>query len=126
MPIVTPRLGAEAETFLRANPDVQSFQIIWTDLCGVIRGKVLRRDEVVPAWNDGRFLPISALVLDITGQTNPCSRMEEAHKGLLSALHPHWRGGVTCRVREGGAIRLGDTVTVLVAPPDRPIIHLPG
>ena len=37
-----------AETFLRANPDVQSFHVIWTDMCGVIRGKVLRRDEVVP------------------------------------------------------------------------------
>ncbi|MEP6828512.1 MAG: glutamine synthetase, partial [Aestuariivirga sp.] len=71
MAMVTPRLGAEAETFLRANPDVQSVQVIWTDLCGVIRGKVLRRDEVVPAWNDGRFLPISALVLDITGQDVP-------------------------------------------------------
>ena len=42
--MVTPRLGAEAETFLRANPDVQSVQVIWTDLCGVIRGKVLRRE----------------------------------------------------------------------------------
>jgi glutamine synthetase len=65
---VTPRMGAEAQAFLDANPDVQSVHIVWTDLCGVARGKVLRRDEVVPAWNDGRFLPISALVLDVTGQ----------------------------------------------------------
>lgn len=65
---VTPRRGAEAQAFLDANPDVESVHVVWTDLCGVQRGKILRRDEVVPAWNDGRFFPISALVLDATGQ----------------------------------------------------------
>jgi MOSC domain-containing protein YiiM len=74
----------------------------------------------------GGVLQIGPVLLEITGETNPCSRMEEAHKGLLSALHPYWRGGVTCRVSEGGPIRLGDEVTVLLAPPDRPIINLPG
>jgi glutamine synthetase len=68
---VTPRCGDEAEAFLAANPDIQSVHVVWTDLCGVQRGKVLRRDEVVPAWKDGRFLPISALVLDVTGQDVP-------------------------------------------------------
>lgn len=65
---VTPKRGDEAEKFLEANPDIESVHVVWTDLCGVQRGKVLRRDEVVPAWKDGRFLPISALVLDVTGQ----------------------------------------------------------
>ncbi len=65
---VTPRMGAEAQAFLDANTDVEAIHIVWTDLCGVARGKVLRRDELVPAWKDGRFLPISALVLDVTGQ----------------------------------------------------------
>ncbi len=44
---------------------------MWTDLCGVVRGKVLRRDELVPAYKDGRFIPISAMVLDVTGQDVP-------------------------------------------------------
>ena len=65
---VTPKRGAEAQAFLDANPDIESVQIVWTDLCGVQRGKILRRDELVPAWSDGRFFPISALVLDATGQ----------------------------------------------------------
>jgi glutamine synthetase len=65
---VTPKRGAEASQFLDANPDIQAVHIVWTDLCGVARGKVLRRDEVIPAWKDGRFMPISALVLDVTGQ----------------------------------------------------------
>lgn len=71
MPIVFPRREAEAQAFLDANPDIQSFHIIWTDICGVARGKVLRRDELVPAYKDGRFMPISALVLDVTGQDVP-------------------------------------------------------
>ena len=71
MTLVTPHREAEAQKFLDANPDVDTVQVVWTDLCGVARGKVLRRDEVVPAWKDGRFMPISALVLDVTGQDVP-------------------------------------------------------
>ena len=71
MPVVFPRREAEAYAFLDANPDITSIHVIWTDICGVARGKILRRDELVPAWKDGRFMPISALVLDITGQDVP-------------------------------------------------------
>ncbi|MBL8790474.1 MAG: glutamine synthetase [Rhizobiales bacterium] len=82
---VTPKRGAEAQAFLDANPDIESVQIVWTDLCGVARGKVLRRDEVVPAWNDGRFFPISALVLDATGQDVPETGLvfDEGDRDLL-------------------------------------------
>lgn len=82
---VTPKRGAEAQAFLDANPDIESVQIVWTDLCGVVRGKVLRRDEVVPAWNDGRFFPISALVLDATGQDVPETGLvfDEGDRDLL-------------------------------------------
>jgi glutamine synthetase len=71
MTVVFPRRGEEARQFLDANPDIESVQIVWTDICGVARGKILRRDEVEPAWKDGRFLPISALVLDTSGQDVP-------------------------------------------------------
>jgi glutamine synthetase len=71
MTLVFPNRGAEAQSFLDANPDVTSVHVVWTDLCGLARGKILRRDEVVPAWRDGRFMPISALVLDVTGQDVP-------------------------------------------------------
>ncbi len=69
--MVTPRLGQTAGHFLADNPDVRGIHLVWTDLCGVQRGKILRRDELVPAWQDGRFFPISALVLDVTGQDVP-------------------------------------------------------
>ena len=71
MTLVFPRREAEAQAFLDQNPDIESVQVVWTDMCGVARGKVLRRDEVIPAWKDGRFMPISALVLDVTGQDVP-------------------------------------------------------
>ncbi len=47
------------------------------------------------------------IVLEITGETAPCSRMDEAKEGLMSALTPEWRGGVNCRVIKGGKIETG-------------------
>ncbi len=82
---VTPKMGAEAQAFIDANLDIESIHVVFTDLCGVQRGKILRRDEVVPAWNDGRFLPISALVLDVTGQDVPETGLvfDEGDRDLL-------------------------------------------
>src|SRR6476661_6090633 len=71
MKIITPQCETEATAFLASNAEVASVHLVWTDLCGVQRGKILRRDEVVPAWRDGRFFPISAMVLDVTGQDIP-------------------------------------------------------
>ena len=51
--------------------------------------------------------------------------MEAARKGLLKALHPEWRGGVTCKVLEGGCVSIGDEVAVASSPPERHI-KLPG
>ncbi len=67
----------------------------------------------------GGALQIGPLVLEITGETNPCHLMEEAFPGLLSALTPDWRGGVTCRVLEGGEVALGQPAEVLIAPEER-------
>jgi MOSC domain-containing protein YiiM len=73
----------------------------------------------------GGVVRIGAVVLEVTGQTSPCSRMEEVRPGLLRALSPDWRGGITCRVVEDGRIALGDSVEILVSPPERKI-RLPG
>jgi len=66
----------------------------------------------------GGILRIGPVRLEITAPTQPCRRMEEAFPGLLKALHPDWRGGVTCLVLEGGVVRIGDAVDVLHAPPE--------
>jgi MOSC domain-containing protein YiiM len=73
----------------------------------------------------GGVVRIGPVLLEVTYPTQPCQRMEEAYAGLLKALHPDWRGGITCRVIEGGTVRLGDEVRVVVSPPERNI-RLPG
>lgn len=72
----------------------------------------------------GGILRIGPVKLEVTFPTQPCQRMEEAHAGLLKALHPDWRGGVTCKVLEGGTVRIGDEVEVLVSPPEQ-VMRLP-
>ena len=63
----------------------------------------------------GERLRVGDVVLEVTGETNPCERMEEQQAGLRAALTPDWRGGVTCRVISGGRIELDETVELVPA-----------
>lgn len=58
----------EAKAFLEARPDIQFVEIVYTGLSGVPRGKRLRRHELMAVYEQGRFLPSSLLVTDITGK----------------------------------------------------------
>jgi glutamine synthetase len=58
---------SEARAFLDANPGIAFFEIVFTGMSGVPRGKRLRRHELLPVYELGRFLPGSILVNDITG-----------------------------------------------------------
>ena len=60
----------------------------------------------------GKTIHIGDVSLLITGETDPCVRMEEQAAGLRAALAPGWRGGVTCRVTNGGSIAVGDAVVL--------------
>jgi MOSC domain-containing protein YiiM len=73
----------------------------------------------------GGLLKIGPVELEVTDQTVPCGRMDEAHKGLLKALRSDWRGGVTCRVVQGGMVEIGEAVEILLSPPEHRI-NLPG
>lgn len=68
---------------------------------------------------EGAVLAIGSVVLEITGQTYPCSRMEEARPGLLKALAQEWRGGVLCAVIRPGRVAVGDAVSIVSAPEER-------
>ena len=60
----------------------------------------------------GAKIAIGPVLLEVMDETDPCEIMERAHKGLRKALEPDWRGGVLCRVLEGGVINIGDTVEI--------------
>jgi MOSC domain-containing protein YiiM len=95
------------------------------DLPWTVRRANLLVEHVRLPRAKGAVLRIGPVLLEVTGETNPCHRMHEAYAGLLAALHPHWRGGVTCLVREGGDIAIGDVADVVSSPAERQI-RLPG
>lgn len=60
----------------------------------------------------GGELMIGDAVLAITGETCPCEVMDRAQPGLMRALAPDWRAGVTCRVLKSGTVRIGSPVSM--------------
>jgi MOSC domain-containing protein YiiM len=67
----------------------------------------------LPAWDDvvGATLRFSGgVALEITGECDPCFRMEAVAPGLKAVLIPHWRGGVCTMVTAGGRLAPGDAV----------------
>ncbi len=73
--------------------------------------------EGVDLWDQtGRRLRVGDVVLEITGECDPCERMESAVTGLFAALKPRWRAGVTCTVVSEGQVTPGDPVTLEQSP----------
>ena len=63
-----PSQKDELDRFLDSHPEIQFFEVLFTAMSGVPRGKRLRRHEMRAVYDYGRFLPGSILVNDITGQ----------------------------------------------------------
>ena len=78
----------------------------------------LRRNLVVEGVNllalKGTRFRIGNALLEFSGECHPCSRMEEEFgPGGYNATRGH--GGITARVIEGGAIRIGDALDRVAA-----------
>ena len=56
------------QAFLAAHPDIGAVQVFLTDLCGVARGKNIRREELEAIYHNGRNVAGSILGHDITGE----------------------------------------------------------
>jgi MOSC domain-containing protein YiiM len=59
----------------------------------------------------GEILKVGSFLVEITGELNPCHRMDEQAAGLTKALTPNWRGGVTCKLLREGIVNENDSVT---------------
>ena len=90
--------------------DIVGHDIPWTVRRANLLVSGLRLENSI-----GAHLRIGDVVLKITGETDPCQRMEEQVAGLLTALTPDWRGGVCCQVVSGGGVEPG--IAVVLEPP---------
>jgi glutamine synthetase len=67
-PLIAVADRSEAVAFLAANPQIAFFELIFTNMSGVPRGKRLRRHELLPVYDSGRYLPFSpARIASIPG-----------------------------------------------------------
>lgn len=105
----------------------------WNEACAILgvdlpwttrRANLLTQAVSLPRGLGSR-LKIGKAELEVTGKTSPCLQMDLAFQGLRRALADDWRGGVTCKVIQGGEIAIGDQVSVLLHLPEKKV-HLPG
>jgi len=62
----------------------------------------------------GCKLKIGTALVEITGELEPCNRMDQQFEGLTEILSEDWRGGVTCKLIEEGEIHLNDEVELIM------------
>jgi len=81
----------------------------WT----VRRANLLVTGVIFDASFVGKQIKIGQLILLVTGETDPCPKMDAQHQGLTQALTPDWRGGVCCKVIADGRVKTNDDVQII-------------
>lgn len=123
---ITPEQGVAGD--FRGRPGRRQVTVLsaedWETACAVLGEQLpwtLRRANLLVAGitfheSTGSIVRIGDVALQVTGETDPCSRMDEAAPGLFGALRADWRGGVCCRVICGGTIAPPAKVTLETPP----------
>ena len=105
------RPGPRQVTVLSASAWLEACAIAATDMPWLARRANLLIDGLDLRDTEGAVLHLGDHIeLLVTGELDPCERMDAAAPGLRLALTDDWRGGVTCRVRRGGLLTVGATV----------------
>ncbi|ERS89087.1 glutamine synthetase family protein [Halomonas sp. PBN3] len=76
---MSPHPAAEARDFLARHPEIETVDLLISDLNGALRGKRVARENLEKAYTQGINLPASVYALDILGNT-----IEETGLGLAS------------------------------------------
>ena len=113
----------EVPTFLDRHPEIDSFDLLISDLNGVIRGKRIPRGNLTKAYRSGIALPASVFALDINGNT-----IEETGLGLATG-----DGDRLCRPVPGSLMpvpwlrggRQGQLLMTMVEPDESPFFADP-
>lgn len=79
---------------------------------GIVRENITTERLDVDALQPGQQLLIGKAVLAVTVPCEPCEQMEKICLGLRDALKG--KRGTLCRVIEGGPIRQGDAIEIVI------------
>ena len=93
---------------------------VWSQVCEQLGGNIpwttRRANFLVQGIGlpkvSGGIIQVGVVHLQVTGEVDPCSRMEEQCPGLKDLLSPDWRGGVACFVVKEGTVAIGDAVSI--------------
>lgn len=83
---------------------------------GAVKENIATRGLDFQGLGVGQRLRIGDSLLEITLPCEPCSRMDDIREGLQKELRG--QRGWLCRVVEGGKIRRGDQIEVLIGTPE--------
>jgi len=102
-------------TVLSARAWAEACRELGADIPWTTRRANLLVEDIDLPQQAGDIIEVGEVRLQVNQEVNPCARMDEQVPGLTAALMPDWRGGVGCNVLQGGTIRVGDEVNVVVA-----------
>ena len=125
--------GIEGDRHFSEREERRGFQVLMIeqetlqalDLApGAVRESVTTTGLALASLDAGRRLAVgSEVVVEISAPAAPCSRMDEVRPGLKAELEG--RRGMLASVVSGGAVRVGDRVSVLAAD-DRVVAEAPA